>query len=251
MIRSIVLHDIPLAAVPAMERWYWREHSPEIVRRYGPWTARHDSYLPVEIPAEARSYGFFNWRLTEGWWRQLPKPGPQGALSFTPPPVWPKVAACFTPWQPSEDFLGWERLPSDPAPLRWFTLWRYPDGVSAEEGEAWFQSVHAPETARQPGLVRYFSYRTVDPGHLPGTWAPASAPPLESVMPRWDRVCELWYESFDAWKNAVIDNPPAYTAPTWASHPAYPFLRPGRDFVCSFILERPTDEFLRDSRAYL
>jgi hypothetical protein len=37
MINSIVVHDIPLDVYPAMERWYYRDHSPESCRRYGPW----------------------------------------------------------------------------------------------------------------------------------------------------------------------------------------------------------------------
>ena len=55
---------------------------------------------------------------------------------------------------------------------------------------------------------------------------------------QWDRVTELWYDSFAAWRNAVIDNPPAYTLPEWATDPFYPettdkfpFFKPGVDFV--------------------
>ena len=51
--------------------------------------------------------------------------------------------------------------------------------------------------------------------------------------------------------------PPAYTPPEWAtdsfygnSHPTYPFFKPGVDFVSTFLLERPSDEFLRDTRYY-
>jgi hypothetical protein len=88
VIKSIVVHD-----------------SVEIARRYGPWLARHESYLPVDAPADARAFGFYNWRVTEAWWRDVPLPGPQGALSFTLPPAWPTVATCFVPPQPTEDFL--------------------------------------------------------------------------------------------------------------------------------------------------
>lgn len=40
-----------------MERWYHRDHSAEIARRYGPWLARHESYLPVDAPVDARECG--------------------------------------------------------------------------------------------------------------------------------------------------------------------------------------------------
>ena len=252
MIRSIVVHDIPIDHVAGMERWYFRDHAPEIARRYGPWLTRHESFLPVDAPADARAYGFFNWRVTDGWWRELPLAGPRGTFSFTVPPVTPTVATCFIPAQPTEDFLGWENQPHERNVLRWFVLMRYPEGVSREDGDAWFQKIHAPEVVRQPGLHRFFSYRVIDEHPpLPGTW-PAHA--IEGVkrtlMPHWHRVVELWYETFDDWRRAVITEPPAYTPPPWAANGRYPFLEPGKEFVSSFLLERPTDEFWRDSRGY-
>ena len=71
MIRSIVVHDIPADSVAAMERWYHRDHAPEIVRRYGPWLARHESFVPVPPPPEAAGFGVFSWRVTDCWWREI------------------------------------------------------------------------------------------------------------------------------------------------------------------------------------
>jgi hypothetical protein len=251
-IRSLVVHDIPIDDIAAMERWYHRYHAPEIVRRYGPWLARHESYLPVVAPPAAQAYGLFNWRVTDGWWRSLPKAGAQGALSFSDPPVKPRVATCFIPWQPTNDFMGADGVPDAHQVLRWVMLLKYPDGVSREQGEEWFLKIHAPEVMRQPGLTRFFSYQTVTEGvHLPGTWRIGSAPSPAMVMRDWDRVVELWYDNFRDWRRAVIEAPPRYTAPNWASAPSYPFLQPGQQLVSSFVLERPNDEFLRDSRIFI
>ena len=252
MIRSIVIHDIPINNIAAMERWYFRDHAAEIVRRYGPWLTRHESYLPVFVPPEAKAYGFYNWRVTEGWWREIPEAGPKGTFSFTVPPVWPKVATCFIPAQPTEDFMGSELQPHEKNVLRWYVLLKYPDGVSREEGEDWFLNVHAKEVIKQSGLYRFFSYQVIkEPISLPGTWAPDKTPPPDMIMSSWDRVCELWYETFDDWRQSVIKSPPKYTKPSWAKYDKYPFLEPYVDFISSFILERPNDEFLRDSRGYL
>lgn len=251
MIKSIVVHDIPLDAYPAMERWYYREHSPEISRRYGPWLARHESYLPLPVPDEAQAFGFYNWRVTECYWREVPEPGPKGALAFTTPPAWPRVASCFVPPQPTEDFLGSEYLPSEKVGLRWYVLVRYPKGVTREEGDDWFLRVHAPEVAEQPGLYRFFSYKTIeDSPSLPGVWRVGDEPPADMTESRWDRVYELWYETYSDWRRAVIEPPPAYTKPRWATQDTYPFFKAYEDLVCSFILERPSDEFLRDLRSY-
>ena len=252
MIKSIVVHDIPISQIAAMERWYYKDHAPEINRRFGPWLTRHESYLPVDAPPEARAYGFFNWRVTEGWWREIPETGPKGNLSFTIPPVWPKVATCFIPAQPMEDFLGGELQPHEKNVLRWYILFKYPDGVSKDDGEKWFLDVHAKEVMKQPGLYRFFSYQVIKEAiGLPGTWAPGKMPPADMILHSWDRLIELWYETFDDWRESIIESPPQYSKPSWATRDKYPFVEPFVDFVSSFILERPNDEFWRDSRGYL
>ena len=259
MLKTIVLMDLPVDNIASMERWYYRDHSSEIARRYGPWLQRHESYVAINAPEDARQYGFYNWRLTECYWRELPEPGPKGALCYTPPPVWNPVATCAVPAQPTEDFLGWDRFPSDGAYIRWVMMFRYPLGVRLEDGEDWYLNVHAPEIMKQPGLRRFISYKVLKPPvALPGMWHPEHSPPDNMMMVQWDRVTELWYDSFSAWRKAVIESPPQYTLPEWATDPFYPntidyfpFFKPGVDLVSTFLLERPADEFLRDIRHYV
>ena len=252
MLKSVVVHDIPMSQVAAMERWYWRDHGPEINRRFGPWLVRHESFLPVDAPADAREYGYFNWRVTEGFWREMPLPGPRGNLAFTCPPVWPRVATGFFAAQPTEDFLGGTLQPHERQVLRWYCLHRYPDGVSESEGERWFLETLAPQLQRAGGPYRAFSTRAHrEPLPLPGEWPPASAPPRDSVLHDWHRLTELWFESFDDWRTFTRELAPSLTAPSWASASRFPFVARGSDFVSSFLLERPNDEFSRDSRGYL
>jgi hypothetical protein len=252
MLRSFALHDIPVNDIAAMERWYYRDHAPEIVRRYGPWLVRFECYLPVPAPAEAQTFGLYNWRMTEGWWRELPEAGTENDICFTPPTVWPRVAAAFVPPQPTEHFLACDFLPMERACLRWLMLLRYPEGVDKEEGEEWFLRVHAPEAATQPGLVRFFSHKVIkEVGSVPGRWRADTRPPGGGVHVRWDRVVELWYETFEDWRRAVITDPPDYTRPDWATQAAYPFVSPYEELATTFILERPNDDFLRDLRGYV
>jgi hypothetical protein len=251
MIRSIVMHDISINDIAAMERYYFEHHAAELVRRYGPWLARFESFMPVPAPADAQAYGFYNYRVTDGWWRELPERGPKGTFAFTMMPAAHKVAYCFIPAQLTEDFKGYELQPHEKNVLRWFILFKYPEGVSQQEGEDWFLNVHAKEAMNQPGLFRFFSYRAIkEPTPLPGTWTPG--PRVSHVIGggKWDRVCELWYETFDDWRESVIVSPPDYTPPAWAKYKTYPFLEPSVDFISTFLLERPADEFLRDSRGY-
>jgi hypothetical protein len=259
MLKSIVMMDLPIDEIASMERWYYRDHSSEIARRYGPWLQRHESYVALPAPPDAREYGFYNWRVTECHWREVPLPGPKGAYCYTPAPVWNPVAACAVPAQPTEDFFGWDGFATDRACIRWYMLFRYPRGVRLADAEDWYVNVHAPEVVKQPGLRRFFSFRALKPPvALPGMWHPKATPPDDMMMVQWDRVTELWYDSFAAWRKAVIESPPKYTPPEWATDPffidgydEFPFFKPGTDLVSTFLLERPSDEFLRDTRYYL
>jgi hypothetical protein len=252
MYKSVVMHDIPMNSVAAMERWYWREHAPEINRRFGPWLVRHESFLPVDAPADARAYGFFNWRVTEGCWREMPAPGARGNLAFTVPPVWPRVATGFFPAQPTEDFCGGGIQPHERNVLRWYCLHRYPEGVAQADGEQWFLRVHAPELVRAGGPYRIFSTRAHrEHLPLPGEWPSGARPPMSSLLLHWDRLTEFWFETFDQWREWITDVAPTLTAPPWQQGGRFPFARLGEEFVSSFLLERPSDEFSRDARGYL
>lgn len=250
MVRSVALHDIDWGNIAAQERWYYRSHGPEIARRFGPWLLRLESYLPVAPPAGGPAVGFLNWRMTDSYWRELPAPGAQGNLSFTLPPAPARVAACFVPSQPTEDFCGGQFQPDEKSVLRWCMLFRYPAGTSLEEGERWFLDVHAKEVMQQPGLYRFFSYRAIQtPIELPGTWPPGFQG--RGFGAGWARYSELWYENFDEWQRSVFDSTRSYTLPPWTAGGDYPFFEPYVDLVSSFLLERPNDEFLRDARGYL
>ena len=62
---------------------------------------------------------------------------------------------------------------------------------------------------------------------------------------RWHRVSEQWYENDNGWVDSIVKRPPAYTKPPWARFENYPFLVPGDEFVSTFLLERPDQDFLR------
>ncbi|MBN1367907.1 MAG: hypothetical protein JW967_08260 [Dehalococcoidales bacterium] len=250
---------------PAFERWYIRHHSPEAVGGFYGSLVRYIGFHAVPTIPEVKPYGFYNWRVTEMYRRSEDEAMPEGRPANSPATggvrggnYWlpnqeerqgvggispyetkwyggPKLhqnVQITVPAQPTEDFLPPQFYYNDMAPLRWYIATKYPDGVSVEEGEDWFLNVHSKEVLKQPGLIRYFSARA-----------------LPSPFP-WVRLTEQWYENFGTWKKAVIDSPPKYTKPPWAKYDKYPFLEPYVDFVSSFILTYPTNDFLRDVRPY-
>ncbi len=262
--KMVLLVNIPsMNALPASERWLLKEHAAETLSWIGPWLDEYVSYRVVPPPPElyeaVLDHGYYNWRVTNHVYNETPPPPTQmwTVLAPLPHPVDPEaqdveqiyttkaagrrevpqmLVLCFVPWQPTEDFLGGDVRPWDRSILRWVQVLKYPEGVPVEEGERWYLDVHAREAMQQPGLTRFYSFRTIDfPDHPPYPW---------------HRVTEMWYEDFAGWQRAVLDSPPAYTPPPWARYDRYPFLEPYVDFASTFILERPTNDFKRDHMGY-
>ncbi len=251
------MNDLPL-----MERWLLKDHVPETISMNGPILDRYTSYRAVPAPEGAETLGYYNWRMTEHFWREAPfdpkapldqrtgfsEVWPDGYTDIlglpkgearsgkwggTPTGLHPPIFI-FVTRKPTEDFHGAGLKMSEGTVLRWVTAIKYPEGVSREEGDDWYINVHAPEVCKQPGLKRFFSFRQTGPATTPFV-----------------RVSELWYENADAWANAVLRNPPEYTRPAWANHHRFPYLEPYTDFVSTFILEAPSNDFLRDWRGYV
>lgn len=259
MIRSyLVLNLTSWDYLPLMDRWLYKEHAMETINQVGPILRRYTTYRAVPPPEGALAYGYYNWRMTEHWWSESPfRRGVMGHGSAMAE-VWPDGYAdalgipkgenqrgqkwagkspvfIFVPIRPTEDFKGSGLTINDGTILRWVTVFKYPQGVSEEQGDDWYLNVHAREVAEQPGLKRFFSFKAVDPSSMVGPFV---------------RVSELWYENHSAWRKAVVESAPTYTPPEWAQHDQYPFLEPDVDFVSTFLLERPECDFLRDYRGY-
>jgi len=233
MIRFIVPgfldgHD-PIVA----ERWYYRFHGKEIVHAIGPWLRRYETYKTLPPPPRADRLGARGGFLTELWYGGLDdyfEAEPYNR-NFTPvsplPPGVEPGEPCYImcPARPTEDFLGKEPAPEEVTILRWVCVFKYPKGVSLEEGERWYLDTHAQEAREQPGLLRYVSHRRLEHPELADSW---------------HRMSELWYENEDAWRRAVVDSPPRYTPPPWGGE--YPFVH----LVSVFARNKPDVDFLKD-----
>jgi hypothetical protein len=55
----------------------------------------------------------------------------------------------------------------------------------------------------------------------------------------WVRVNEYWYKDFDAWRKAVLDSPPKYTAPSWGGQ--YPYV----EMISTFLPYMHDVDFLK------
>lgn len=217
------------------DRYYFRYHSKEVVRAFGPWLRRYETYRAYDAPAEAgERLGVRRGRMTELWYASVEdfieaKPLQR---AYTPPPGgWDAFfgtdgAVTIVPAMPTEDFLGKEPAPEERPFIRWYQAIAYPEGVSVDEADRWYVEVHGKEAARQPGLLRFVSHRALRNPPFPTPWV---------------RISELWYEDFNAWRKAVLDSPPRYSAPPWGG--SYPFVK----MVSTFVPFKPDVDFLRDN----
>ena len=226
-----------LNGAPEIEgtRWYFRYHCKEVVRFFGPWLRRYETFKAYDPPDDARRLGAVGGRMTELWYgsrEDFIEAKPNGRPYTNEPwmrqlpPGAMTAGITMVPAMPTEDFLGKEPTPEERPIMRWYRLLKYPDGVSSQDGEEWYLNVHSREVKEQPGLLRYVSHRVIDDCPIPTPWL---------------RVEEQWYESIDSWRKAVIDDPPKYTAPPWTRQA--PFL----DSVSNFLPYKPEVDYLKDN----
>ncbi|MDD5190536.1 MAG: hypothetical protein PHE50_05785 [Dehalococcoidales bacterium] len=212
-------------------RWYLRYHSKEVVRGTGPWIRRYETFKALPFPPQAKKWGAVNGFVTELWYYRVEDylEAAPDYKPYTPPPGgWATAIGPVTmaPAVPTQDFLRKEPAPEEKHIIRWYRIFKYPEGVSVADGEKWYLETHSQETRMQPGLLKYVSYRALDP------------PPFRTP---WCRIEELWYEDFDAWHKANIENPVKFTPPVWRK--TEPFV----DMMSSFVKYKPDYDFLKDN----
>jgi len=249
---TLILHYINnVDFIPEMERWFVHYHCPQVMAQE-PWLTRYCMYRVLPAAKGMETMGFMNYRVHENMGLSVEsRRSMRGLLAMTPEPFENPmtVAAANFPSEPSEDFFGQSLNHADAAFIRFITFMSYPDYISRDEGEDWFLNTHVPEVCRLPGLLRFFSHKCYDKFYSPI--------PLSDDVPdfsnfgglffnEWDRVSEMWFPSNSAWTKAFMENPDAFTKPSWATLDKYPFVKPMEDFVCTSILERPDQNMLKN-----
>jgi hypothetical protein len=252
MLKEVAIGVFDNAPSQAEGDWFYlRYHGPEIVRLSAPWMTRYQLWLPYEPPEEAVAlFGAVRGRYAELWYREddyLDRPELSG---ITMPPFRENSTRksgqtnVMVPANPTDVFYDSDPHPEKTSILRWITFIAYPDGVSEEAGEKWFKEVYAKEAVKQPELLKFVSHKVWKNENPDVTIAdvPTGDMDMPAGMPamkQWVRMCEYWYTDFDAWRKAVLDSPPDYTAPPWGG--SYPFV----DMASTFIPYYPDVDFLK------
>jgi hypothetical protein len=214
-----------------LDRWYMTYHAPErrqVVRNY----QRHYlSYATYDIVDDLAWLNRIYGRMTEIHFDSMDdfraSRVNNGVNGFhTPTPGGERIFVTTTatiPTNPTEVFIGGYPRPIDHPYFRWIVFMNYPDGVARAEVEEWYLQTHARELQNLDGLLRFVSYQPVSGGGV-------------------DRVSELWFQTMQEWKSAVLDSPPTFTAPAWSD--SFPFM----EIQSAFIGERPDVDFMNDHR---
>lgn len=261
MIRQLFFLNLAsLSALPRAERWYWRVHSPQAVRKLGPWLTRYESYLSVPLPRGAEQVGAYNYRLSELWfrdWEALPGPhdlmwydGHHEDRGLTSAPegfyggAYPVALEAHPPVQvnlpaiPTDEILGTDHKPNERPILRWVSAVRYRETAEQGAADEWYRTTRLPELADRSGAYRAFSSRALR------TDNPVEAYDVPADD-RWQRVDEFWFDNADQWHTAMIERSPRLSPAPWSAEDrSDPVER-----VSMFILERP-DWILNDHRPF-
>ena len=235
MIRFIALWELA-GDDGTLDEWYRQTHSQEVLERVGPWLTRYWTYRSHRLGPEVDRFNVTRYRVTEMWYPSVQfrdeASENMGQLSPAPPSHKESgdktlISRIFVPANPTERFVKLIPPHRERPYFRWLMMLRFPEDVSTEEADAWYTDVHAPELAEVPGVLRFVSHKAIsDP----------------SEDRDWTRYSELWFDSYDGWKNAFLDSKLKFTNPPWDG--GFPFA----DMISTFTADRPDMDFLQMKR---
>lgn len=264
--RSIIMVSVrDDSDLPAAYRWLYKFHVPDSISQFAPYVTKYATYRALPVPKNGEDYGTYNWIMTEHYWLINPfntsKSAAPNGLAFKEvyskeyleltrqptggdlrPSTWsgsrdgyhPTVFA-FLPMFWEDDFKGSERTIEDGANYRWLIAFKYPEGVSQEEGDRWFRESFAKTLATLPEVNRIISSKVLATPH--------TGP--------FQRVAEIWFDNSKQWEKAMTAVQGKVQKPAWATYDKFPYLAPYQDFVGEFLLDRPESDHLTQYRGYI
>jgi hypothetical protein len=125
--------------------------------------------------------------------------------------------------------------------LRWLFLIRYPDQITAEEGERWYLGTHTQEARHLENLESYKTWKGLV---LPDELRPGTAEARPGTP--WYRVTELGFKDFAAWKEGQDQRREQQLAkgqPVWTPPP---YNWPGFISERIFLSDQPEYDLLKE-----
>lgn len=141
----------------------------------------------------------------------------------------------FVPVWWEDDFKGEGRTVEDGPNYRWQFLIRYPEGVSKEEGDAWFINEFIPPFVDCDKTTRILSSKVVK----------------EVNNCEFDRVCEMWFDGPTAWKQAIAEVSAKVAKPAWAETEDFPYVKKSFGISSVFLSDIARSDNLLQYHGYI
>lgn len=250
-----------------LQHWLYRIHIPESISHFGPYVTKYAFYNALPVPPEGERFGTRRMQMTEHYWliNELKPEMKTHALSeYMPLEVlrWqgmipdeevtgaisgddhrksgnkggcPPFVFAHVPINWEEDFKGKGRLVQDGPNYRWQFVINYPEGVTPEEGDAWFYNQVVPYFTEQKDVTRFLSSKIIKSVN--------NCP--------FHRLVELWFDGPEQWYEVAVTNAQAIQKPKWAQQDKFPFLKPNFNIVGMFLTDMAASDNMNGSRTYV
>lgn len=257
-----------------LENWLYRYHVPDSISQFGPYVSKYAFYAALPTPPEGERFGLTRMQLTEHYWMVNPMTANFQLKAFTeffpldvlkwqgnipddgddivdkanttnmegdnaraaggdngmPPFIFAFVPVC---WE--EDFKGQGRTIEDGPNYRWQFVMKYPEGVSAEEGDKWFHEEVIPKFKDMPEVNRILSSKIIK----------------EVNGCQFHRVVEMWFEGPSAWHKCAVERAKEISKPAWAQYDQFPYLRPKFEIASLFLSDIARSDNYSQYRGYI
>ena len=141
----------------------------------------------------------------------------------------------FIPVWWEEDFKGEGRTVEDGPNYRWMFMVKYPEGVSAEEGDKWLKEEFIPAWTSHEGCTRCVSSKIKK----------------EVNGCDFDRIVEMWFECQTAWCDAAAAAAEKCAKPAWAETEDFPYLKKSYGISGIFLSDYARSDNLTQYRGYI
>jgi hypothetical protein len=249
--------------------WLHRYHVQDSISQFGPYVTKYAFYMALPTPPEGERFGTIRMQLTEHYWlvnpftsnkkvKALTEYFPLEALKWqgTVPDTdevlneniegdaarssggdkgMPPFLFAFVPVWWEEDFKGSQRTVEDGPNYRWQWTFKYPDGVSPEEGDKWFYNEVIPKFQAMSEVTRILTSKVIQSvNHCP-----------------FYRVVEMWFDGPDEWYNAAVVNAKNIAKPNWATQELFPYLVPRFEIQSVFLPDIAYSDNMTQHRGWI
>lgn len=251
-----------------LENWLYYHHVPESISQFGPYVSKYAFYSALPAPPEGVRFGVHRMQLTEHYWMINPMSADLQVKAFSeyfPIDVlkWqgniaddedglamlggddaratggnngmPPFIFAFIPVAWEEDFKGKGRTMEQGPNYRWQIVMKYPEGVSAEEGDRWLYEEVIPKFREMPEVNRLLTSRIIK----------------EVNGCPFHRVIEMWFESPSAWYRCAVEKAKDIAKPAWSEYDRFPYLKPKFEIASLFLSDIARSDNYSQYRGYI